>query len=252
MKIDAISNSLHAFKGQPLTSDENKKKDVNCDYAFLYEKHKTTINLFSWHKKEFIAGFFALAAAIYSLTRFAGRNTTPKNAVELFGSGVGLNIFPKNDTIVRLLKEKILYPAISINKGYAPLLKRKDLKTGLIIGGEGAEAYTKALFEHAKALGIECIDLRTQGGNRLKEVNKAISAALERHAEDKNKCVMVEIGDIGAFSKLISSKTSPESNIEKRLQNIPKGVIWVGWTEKSKSLPYFYNNTPTLYAIIKK
>lgn len=252
MKIDAISNTSFAFKGQPISSDKSTKDDINYDYAYLYEKQKKTINILSWHKKEYIAGFFAFVAAVYSLTKFAGRNTTPKNAVELFGPEIGLNIFSKNNTVVKQLKEKILYPAISIDKGHTSLLKRKDLKTGVIIGGEGAEEYAKALINHAKALDIECINLRTKGGNRMKEVNKAINAALEFHAENKNKCVMVEIGDIGAFSKLISSKTSPESNIEKRLQDMPKGVIWVGWTEKSKSLPYFYNNTPTLYAIIKK
>lgn len=250
MKVSAVSCKTLSFKNSTTTT--SKKDDVNFDYAYMYQQEKKTINFFSWHKKEFIAGFLALIAAIYSLSRFSSRNTTPKNIVELFDKGIGLNKVDGETSIVHQLKEKILYPIMSINEGYTSLLRKRDLKTGVIIGGERAKEVYQAFVEHAKALGIECIDIRSEGRNRAKEVNKAINSAFKFHVENKNKCVIVNIGDIGAFSKLRPSKTNPESNIEKRLQDMPKGIVWVGWTEKTKNLPYFYNNTPTLYAIMKK
>ena len=101
-------------------------------------------------------------------------------------------------------------------------------------------------MEHSKELGVHCVEIKSpKKTNRLKEVHKALDRAIEYHEKTGN-CVIVDIGDLAAISKLNVAKINYASNIEERLAHAPKGVLWVAHTTEAANLPYFYNNIPTL------
>lgn len=239
MKVGSVSSPLY-FRSQ--TRD-------NTPYLYTANEEYKPKFSFKEHKAEYFAGFLALVAASYSLAKFMARNTTPKNVVELANKKLGLNKIKNHDVTVSVLKEKILYPIMSVKNGERRLLQ-SNFRTGLIIGNEN-EAELGNLFnafmEHAKELGITCQDVKyPKKTNKIREVNKAIDAAITHHRKT-GECVIVNIGDLGAITNLKVAKTQIASNLEKRLAHMPKGVLWAAWTNKPQKLPYFYNNLPTLF-----
>ena len=203
---------------------------------------------FKEHKKEYFGGFLALVAAGFALSRFAARNTTPKNIVELADRTMGLNKIKGSRRTIAQLKDAIFYPIMSVMNGEKRVL-RGDFKTGLIIGGKSQdklEEFVSAFMEHGKELRIHCVELKSpKKSNRLKEVHKALDKAIQYHQET-GECVIVNIGDLAAVSKHNVAKTNYASNLEERLATMPKGVLWTAYTTEADNLPYFYNNLPTL------
>ena len=243
MKVARISNTYR----QNFRSEGVSKEIVN---PFLYtanENYKPKYML-KEHKYSYLAGVLAIITAAACLKKFTGRNSIPKDVVELADKTLGLNKLKSCGRTVTQLKENILYPMKCLQLGDKNIL-REDFKTGLIIADESpakARQVVSALLEHAESIGIHCEKLAfPQKKNRVKEVHKAINAALKYHQET-GKCVIVSIGDLAQMSNLKVCKTEYCSNIEKRLAEMPKGVLWTAWTTASDNLPYFYNNLPTL------
>ena len=240
MKVQKISYT-------PFTHSNN----TNTDQRFMYQKNEQFKYSLKEHKWEYLGGLLAVGAAIFSLTRFATHNFTPKNIVEIADKAKGLNKLKHQENVVRQVKEQLLYPVMSVENGHWRTLADPDFNSGVLFAGKNSEEVYEALREHAKELGIHTIDIRASKKNRLKEVHKALDLALEYKAENKTNCVIVNIGDLGRASKMKASKTDSKSNLEKRLTALPRGVIWNAWTEEVRDVPYFYNNTNTLNLKIK-
>lgn len=238
MKVANISGVT--FRSNPSANNAPFLYTANENYSPKYS--------FKENRAEYIGGFLALGAAIFALSRFVGRNTIPKSIVELADKSLGLNKIKSSKRTTAQLKEKILYPIMCADRGIKQVFKG-DFKTGLIIGGKNQEKLTEfvgGFMEHAKELGIHCVELKSPNKtNRLKEVHKALDKAIQYHNET-GKCVIVNIGDLGAVSKLKVAKTNYASNIEERLAHMPKGILWTAHTTETSNLPYFYNNLPTL------
>ena len=239
MKVGGITNHIPVFSSTPYNEISNN---------FLYmpnENYKPKFSTKS-HKKEYLAGILAAALAIFSIKKFAARQTVSKNIVEIADETIGLNKIKGCKRTIKQLKEKILYPVILLDE--KKILKH-NLRTGLLISNENntkAKRFVDAFMEHAKTLGIHCEELKSpRKKNRLKEVYKALAAAKEYH-ERTGQCAIVNIGDIGKITNMNVSKFDVASNIEKNIEKTPKGIIWAGWTTETQNIPYFYNNLPTL------
>lgn len=240
MKVGAVSN--FSFKSQNLKSDE-----IMNPYFYTYNDEYKPGYSFKEHKYQYLGGILALIAAGISLSKFAGRNSTPKSVVEIANKTLGLNKIKHSKRSITQIKEKIFYPIMSYINGEKRVMKG-DFKTGLIIGGknqEKLEEFVGAFMEHAKELNIHTIEINPLKSNKAKEVHKALDKAIDFYNQN-NECVIVNIGDLTAVSKHSVSKTRCVSNIEERLSDMPKGVLWTAYTTKTDRLPYFYNNIPTL------
>ncbi len=244
MKIERVAVHNRSF-----TSDNAFDKN-NVYNPFLYtanEEYKPKFS-FKEHRSNYIAGILALGVAVASLKKFIGRKSISKDVVELADKTLGLNKIKGCKRTVMQLKDKILYPMKALLLGDQKVL-RNDFKTGLIIADanpEKSKQLSEALIEHAENIGIHCIGIASpRRKNRIKEVHKALDAAINYH-KYSGKSVIVNIGDLGSISNLKVAKTESASNLEKRLAQIPKGVLWSAWTTAVDKLPYFYNNIPTL------
>lgn len=244
MKIAGVNLYNTNFKSQ------QNGAQTNISDPFLYtanEDYKTKFS-FKENKANYIAGLAAAVLAVISLKKFFGRNTIPKSVAELSRKNSGLNKIDFGDRTSNLLKEKILYPMKCILMGDNRVL-HKDMNTGLILADSDPvklDTYIKAFLSHAKALGIEVVEIKYPNKKQQqKEVYKALNKALQYNKET-GMPVIVNIGNLGKISNLKISKMESSSNLEKRLARIPKGILWTAYTTDGEKLPYFYNNIPTL------
>ncbi len=217
---------------------------------FMYtanENYKAKFSI-KENKANYIAGLAAVILAIVSIKKLAAKNTIPKSVVEISRKNSGLNKLDFGEMTSAHLKDKILYPLKCL------LLNSKkqiqgEIKTGLIIADKDEiklKTYLKAFLSHAQALGIDVIEIKYPNKrHQAREVHKALDRAIE-YNKTTGKPVIVNIRDLGKISNLKTSKMETASNLEKRLANTPKGVLWTAITTDGENLPYFYNNIPTL------
>lgn len=244
MKVARVSSYSSSFRSGNF--DTNKE----VLYPFLYTanpnfKPKSAVKE---NKFNYVAGFLALCLALASLNKFFGKSSIPKTVVELNRRNAGFNKIDFGQRTTELLKNKILYPMKSLLLGDRNVLNN-DFKTGLIIADPDEAKlnnYVRAFIDHAESTGIhiEKIKYPTKK-QRIKEVHKALDKAIEYYKQT-GECVIVNIGDLAKISNMKISKVESSSNLEKRLAEMPKGILWTAWTTAGEKLPYFYNNIPTL------
>lgn len=199
------------------------------------------------HKWEYIGGLLAAGVALMSLRMFRGRNTMPKYITHIADKNLGLNKITGASRTVKQLTNDILYPMKALQLGDKAILSG-DFKTGLIIADSNKGKVTElvdAFIEHAQSIGIHCERIPKNKKNKVREAHKVLDNAIKYHQET-GACVIVDIGDLGAVSKLNVAKTEYASKFEERIANMPKGILWLAHTTKAEKLPYFYNNLPTL------
>lgn len=244
MKVTAVSNHNTNFRSQEQYISSNTLNPFLCTANSDY-KPKSAIKE---NRLNYIAGILALGVVVLSFKKFFGKSAIPRSIVELDGKTSGFNRLNFGARTTELLKRKILYPMKCLALGDRKVLNQ-DFKTGLIIADDDVlkvRNYVRALIDHAEAIGIHCEKLKYPSKKqRLKEVHKALDKAIEYHSQT-GQCVIVNIGDLGKISNLKISKLETSSNLEKRLAEMPKGVLWTAWTTEGDKLPYFYNNLPTL------
>lgn len=244
MKIAGVSLYNPNFAAQ---QNAKRTEALNPFLCTANEAYKPK-SFFKDNKADLIGGLIAIGLAFFSFKKFFGRNSIPKSVVELSNKKAGLGKLEFGERTSSLLKDQILYPMKAILLGDSRLLD-KDLKTGLIIADKDeakVKSYVKAFLSHAKELGIHIEEIKYPNKKQpLKDVHKAISNALA-HFGATGECTIVNIGDLGKISNLKVGKMESASNIEKRLAQMPKGVLWTAWTTAGDRLPYFYNNIPTL------
>ena len=82
----------------------------------------------------------------------------------------------------------------------------------------------------------------------IKSVYNELKRAQELYAKD-GKYTIINLGDIAKMTDLKVIK-SQKSNFEAMLENLDSkkfpGIIWAGWTTKTKDVPLFLNNLPIL------
>lgn len=237
-------------------SNVNFKSQVVQDNSYMYTLNESYRPTFKEHKGEYIGGILAFAAAAACLAKFAARNTTPKNVVEIADKAIGLNKITGQDRAIAQLKDKILYPIMSLKN---ESINKNQLRTGLIIGDEDPEKVKQvydAFIEHSKKLGIRCLKVPDDIKMSKKTLRKLLHAVLDHIAKMSkvnDEFILVGIGDLENIASMNVSKVKMASNLEKKLANIPPGsVTWVATTSHPDKLPYFYNNLPTLFLKLSK
>ena len=242
MKISAVSIY------NPKFTSEGKRTDISNPFLYTANQNYKPKNTFKEHKIEYIGGLVAAGLAILSLKKFFGRNMIPQSVVEPKNRQSALNRLIFGGRTTAMIKEKILYPMKAVLMGDKRLLDA-DMKTGLILADTDEiklKTYIKAILSHARAIDIHVEEIKyPDKKHRLKEVHKALNNAIA-HYKSTGECTIVNIGDLSRISNLKVGKMESCSNIEKRLAETPKGVLWIARTTSCDSLPYFYNNLPTL------
>ena len=216
----------------------------------MYYKNIGIAPAFKEHRKEYLAGILALAAALVALSRFAVRKMVPRNVVELSDITRGLNKNGINQEFAEQAKEKILLPIMSVKKGQWRTLFEEDFANGMIIAGKDAKIHSQAFVEHASALGIRCLEVSpriSKKQNIISNIYRAVSEAKASVRFNPTNCVIIDIGNIDRAFTMTRSKASRQdvSKIENTLTSLPKGIMWTGWTTNTDKIPYYYNNTPT-------
>lgn len=230
----------------------SKRVDISNPFLYRIDENAKPKELSS-HSFGLTVGGMAVAAVILTLLRLRTKNVVPESIVELANPNIGLNKinFPN---AVKFLKKKVLYPIKAAMEGDEKFIYGEKLKSGLILTAENAEdakKTIKALTEHAKELGIYCMEMpqNLKRNGRVKWVYKAIEKAKEYHTASNGDYVLINIGDISNLASLKISK-SQNTKVEEKLLNLNKetypGVIWAGWTNEASSLPYSYNNAPVI------
>ncbi len=232
----------------PKFTSSGKRTDISNPFLYSAKTATKSKSFFKDNKADLIGGLIAIGLAIFSFRKFFGKNEIPQTIVELSNKKAGLGKLNFGERTSTVLKEQILYPLKAILAGDKRQLKR-DIKTGLIIADSDEtklKTYIKAFLSHAKELGIHIEEIKYPNKKQpLKDVHKAIDNALSHYAST-GQCTIVNIGDLGKISNLKVGKMDMASNIEKRLAQMPKGILWTAWTTAGDRLPYFYNNIPTL------
>ncbi len=252
MKVEAVS-----FKSSNTANMPNSGY-IRNDYNFLYnykEKNNRHQKLAEIYKLS--AWFLAAAAVGITLFKIWEKPQYTADIVNLADKSLGLNRIKNHRKAVNALKQKGLYPILSTIKGDKYFLKYGELKSGIVITGnttQEAAKISEAFFEHAENLGIKVQKITSPAKNskdnnvRLKEVYTAIKNAY-KNFKQKSEYTIIDIGDLSLLTTLKASKCK-NSNFDNFLkmvdQNNYPGVIWVAINEKTKSLPYFFNDLPVL------
>ncbi len=259
MKVHAVSFS---FKGI------NKKDRQENNYPFMYtadlarikSKHET-------QKFKIATGILAFAAVVITLFNLKGPKRLPENIVEITDLTKGLNRIKNYPKTVEELKSKIIYPLKCAVEGNKEITLSKKFKSGVILTDSKEDKLAEimnAFAEHTEALGIKTVNIshtsertNSKGKTFIKklkrnEINKNIFKELKKakqRYEEEGKYTVINLGDIGRLTDLQIIK-SQKSNFEAMLENLNSksypGVIWSGWTTKSKSLPLFFSDLPIL------
>lgn len=257
MKVQKVSFSFNGKikKDRP---ELNNAFLYTADIARLESKHDA-------RKFKIGTGILALCAVIVTLFNLKGPKKLPENVVEITNLKKGLNRIEEFSNTVENLKKNILYPLQCAVKGNKAITLSKKFKSGIILTGAKAdklEEITNAFAEHTKELGINTVDIphtltRTNSlgktfTKKLKrnQINKNIYTELQKaktNYNEKGTYTVINLGNIDDLTDLEIIK-SQKSNIEAMLENLNSksfpGVIWAGWTTKSKSLPLFLSNLP--------
>ncbi len=257
MKVDKVSFSFNGKikKDRP---ELNNAFLYTADIARLESKHDA-------RKFKIGTGVLALCAVLVTLFNLKGPKRLPENVVEITNLKKGLNKIQGLPNTVENLKKTILYPLQCAVKGNKAINLNKKFKSGVILTGAKAdklEEITNALAEHTKELGINTVDIphtltRTNSlgktfTKKLKrnQINKNIYTELQKaktNYNEKGAYTVINLGNIDDLTDLEIIK-SQKSNIEAVLENLNSksfpGVIWTGWTTKTKSLPLFLSNLP--------
>ena len=264
MKVQKVSFSFNGKikKDRP---ELNNAFLYTADIARLESKHDA-------RKFKIGTGILALCAVIVTLFNLKGPKKLPENVVEITNLKKGLNRIEGFSNTVENLKKNILYPlqcALSANphsltgawlSGQVQnALPRRHFNAAK---ADKLEEITNAFAEHTKELGINTVDIphtltRTNSlgktfTKKLKrnQINKNIYTELQKaktNYNEKGTYTVINLGNIDDLTDLEIIK-SQKSNIEAMLENLNSksfpGVIWAGWTTKSKSLPLFLSNLP--------
>ena len=260
MKVEPVSFSFSAKKIQDT-------RDLNS-YPFLYTGEfykKDSQNMAKGFK--ITTAILALMAVGYTLVSLLGPKKLSNNIVEVADVKKGLNKIQHSKRTIAEIKNKVLYPLMSALKGDKNALKGSDFKSGLILTDSNNEkllSLTNGFIDHVKELGINAVTIphtitriNSKGKTCTKtlkrnELNKLILNALKNARNNFNENKQYTVINIGDINKLTDLKVikSQKSNFEALLENLNSktcpGVIWAGWTNKTKSLPLFFNDLPIL------
>ena len=238
MKVQRISFGLN--------NNTNQVPEQKIRNEFLYyPKQKEDKNISPMTFVKILGGLAATAVAItlYNLKR----NKIPMSIVDLAEDSMGLNQIQYKRT-AKELKQKILYP---IKAGLTH--KHKNFNSGLILSDtkdKPLKEVLSAFCEHADELGINTAELpdNLTKADRRKWVFKAIESAENLYKETKEYTII----NIGNLDNLIDLKIvkAKNSEIEEKLieinKNVYSGIVWTAWTNKTKSIPMYYNDLPVL------
>lgn len=259
MKVEPVSLKFSGI---------TKRDKPEINYSFLYTPDMARIE--SKHdvrKFKIGTGILALAAVLVTLFNLRGPKKLPENIVEITNLKKGLNRINDYPNTVEELKTKVLYPLQCAVKGNKQIKYSKKFKSGIILTGENDEILKnimEAFAEHTKELGIDTVNIphtisrkNTHGKTFTKnlkrnEINKIIFNELKKAKnkyDEQGKYTVINLGNISKLTDLKIIK-SQKSNFEAMLENLNSksypGVVWSGWTTKSKSLPLFFSDLPIL------
>lgn len=259
MKVHAVSYSFNGTQG-------NIKRESVIPYLYTLDLAKMESKEKA-HKVRATIGFIALSAVLATLFNIKGPKRFPLDIVEIADKTKGLNKLTHSNKTAEELKTKILYPLQCFVKGDKNILHSKRFKSGVIITDKDSSNLSEvvnAFVEHAKELGIRTINIshttkRTNSAGKtferqlkrnelIKSVYNELKRAQELYAKD-GKYTIINLGDIAKMTDLKVIK-SQKSNFEAMLENLDSkkfpGIIWAGWTTKTKDVPLFLNNLPIL------
>lgn len=249
MKVQAVS-----FKTN-IHNDELNNYSNNALNPFLYTQNpKNTKSDFKANSFKIVTALLAALAVGITLINIRGKNQFPKSIININGSDKGLNKITKYRKAVEDLKNEALYPLMATIKGDIGFLRKNELKSGIIVGGKNVSESKKvidAFCEHAKLLGIRCIDnmpAKLNKTERKKWVYNTLKSA-NKHYKTTKEYTVVNIGNINLLTDFKENKIKM-SNIETFLkeldQNTYPGVLWIAQQGQNYSLPYYFNNMPVL------
>ena len=190
----------------------------------------------------------SLAAIAVGVTLFnLKRNKQPLSIVDIPGKTMGLNQINYRRT-AKELKKKILYP---IKAGITH--KKKDFHSGLILSDtkdKPLKEVLSAFCDHAYELDIRTKEIpqKLSKAERRKWVFNTIEEAQE-HYKKTNQYTIINIGNLDNLIdlKIVKSKNSAiEDKLIEINKNVYSGIVWVAWTNNTKSIPMYYNNLTVL------
>lgn len=239
------------MKVSSVTQKNFVSSNIATQYPFLYTPNPAyKPSHFKEHRREYLGGLASLILASICLTKFMGKKTLPKSVVEIANENIGLNKIKNAGRTINQLKNDILYPIKAVQNGERKRLIR-NFKSGLIIidsqKSKQAKNILDALTEHAVHINIHCISVEkpTIKKDLGKSIHKAIDDAIKYNKETSD-CVLLNLGDLNIFSQMNPSNIQAKTTVEKRLRELPPGIIWTSWTNKGEALPYFHNNGSVL------
>lgn len=222
---------------------------------FLYTQNiKNTKEDFKANTFKIVTALLAALAVGITLINIKGKNQFSKNIVEVKDKLKGLNKITKYKKAVEDLKEYALYPLMSTIKGDKTFLNNNELKSGIIIGGKNTTESKKviqAFCEHAKALGIRCIDDMPAKLKQKNEKRRWVFSALKeanQHFKRTKEYTIINIGNINSladFKEYKPTMSKVESFLKELDQKTYPGVLWIAHQGQG-TLPYYFNNMPVL------
>ena len=227
MKVQAVS--------YPYTGSRIKdKQEYNFSYLYTVDLAKQQSKEKA-HKIKVATGLLALAAVLVTLFNIKGPKRLPYDIVDIPSTEKGLNKLENFASTANELKHKVLYPLQCARKGDKHIEKSKMFKSGVILTDKSSTnlaEVTDAFMEHANELGINTVSIPRK--------SKRINA---------KEYTIINLGDIAKLTDLKVIK-SQKSNFEAMLGNLNNkkfpGIIWAGWTTKTKDVPLFFNDLPIL------
>lgn len=250
MKVQKISFSTNNTRTIAFGENNSRQNSINTKFMYMPATHKDTAPSLGKIALYFLTA--AAAAVGITINNVGYMKKLPKNIVELADKNAGLNKINKYENIIESLKKHVLYPSMAILNKKEETLNPRKLKSGVILAGENAEELQKitdALIEHAKKLQIPTLTIKGKNrAERAKWIYKNVKNA-NNHYNNTGAPTIIDLGDLSIIAEMQINK-SKISKVESFISEINRkdnpGIIWVSWTDKSKSIPCFYNNIPVL------
>lgn len=239
MKIQRISFGSHNNIQKPTANNDSRSE-------FLYYPKPKETSIMT--PMRFLKLLGVLAATAVGVTLYnLKRNKVSMNIVDLAEPSMGLNAIQFKRTAAEL-KSKILYP-IKAELTH----KKKKFNSGLVLSDKEDKPLQNVLAafcEHAEELGIrtKTIPDNLAKSDRRKWVFNAIEEAENNYKENKQYTII----NIGNLDNLVDLKIvkSKNSALEEKLieinKNVYSGIVWASWTNKTNSIPMYYNDLPVL------
>ncbi|MBP3924363.1 hypothetical protein J6E39_03885 [bacterium] len=248
MKVQKISFSTNNHR--TIAFEENNSRPDMLNRRFMYMPASQNNTAPSVGKIALYFLTIAAAAVGITINNVGYMKKLPKNIVELADKNAGLNKINKYENIVEGLKKHVLYPSMAILKKKEETLNPRKLKSGIILTGDSPEELQKltdALIEHAQKLEIPVKTIKGKTkAERAKWIYKNVKSA-NNHYKNTGAPTIINLEDLSKIAELQINK-SKISKVENFISGINRkdypGIIWVSWTDKSKSVPCFYNNLP--------